>query len=87
MKCASFKEAFDTAVNGLDVHIPDIDILFKGGGVGYISYDVLLITNLSKRQWTRAANCPITIFCSVGHCLPITTALKKDIHIEFFQNR
>ncbi|WP_020006358.1 anthranilate synthase component I [Salinicoccus albus] len=35
----TFQEAFDYVVKMLDVSIPDIDIPFRGGAVGYISYD------------------------------------------------
>ncbi|GAB3062353.1 anthranilate synthase component I [Salinicoccus sesuvii] len=38
---SSFKSAFETAVDRLQVKIPDVDIPFKGGGVGYISYDAI----------------------------------------------
>ncbi|MFC3418511.1 anthranilate synthase component I [Salinicoccus hispanicus] len=37
----SFKAAFETTVERLQVKIPDVDIPFKGGGVGYISYDAI----------------------------------------------
>ncbi|WP_411842248.1 anthranilate synthase component I [Salinicoccus sp. HZC-1] len=40
-KAESFKEAFDAVLSKLNVKIPDIDIPFKGGGVGYISYDAI----------------------------------------------
>lgn len=35
----TFQDAFDHVVKALDVCIPDISIPFRGGGVGYISYD------------------------------------------------
>src|SRR5699024_9585995 len=35
----TLQEAFDHVVNVLDVSIPEIDIPFRGGAVGYISYD------------------------------------------------
>ncbi|SRR5699024_8271514 len=37
----SFEDAFDAVLAELNVKIPDIDIPFKGGGVGYISYDAI----------------------------------------------
>lgn len=40
-KAESFKAAFDAVLSKLNVKIPDIDIPFKGGGVGYISYDAI----------------------------------------------
>ncbi|AKG74445.1 anthranilate synthase component I [Salinicoccus halodurans] len=40
-KKPSFKSAFDTVLAELKVKIPEIDIPFKGGGVGYISYDAI----------------------------------------------
>lgn len=40
-KETSFENAFDAVLAKLDVKIPDIDIPFKGGGVGYISYDAI----------------------------------------------
>lgn len=40
-RASSFKEAFDAVLNELNVKTPEIDIPFKGGGVGYISYDAI----------------------------------------------
>ncbi|KKK35881.1 anthranilate synthase component I [Salinicoccus sediminis] len=41
MGAPSFKEAFERVLLELDVKIPETDIPFKGGGVGYISYDAI----------------------------------------------
>jgi len=40
-RASSFKEAFEYVLLELDVKIPETDIPFKGGGVGYISYDAI----------------------------------------------
>ncbi|MGP4067292.1 anthranilate synthase component I [Halobacillus sp. B29] len=38
---ATFKEAFNHVVNTLNVKPADVPLPFKGGGVGYISYDAI----------------------------------------------
>ncbi|MYL21246.1 anthranilate synthase component I [Halobacillus litoralis] len=37
----SFKAAYEKVVRDLEVKQPEIDLPFKGGGVGYISYDAI----------------------------------------------
>ncbi|MBH0231164.1 anthranilate synthase component I [Halobacillus yeomjeoni] len=37
----SFKRAFNSVVNSLDVKTSNVPLPFKGGGVGYISYDAI----------------------------------------------
>lgn len=79
----SFKEAFEVTLGRLKVKIPDMDIPFKGGGVGYISYDAISDYEPVPRapeEDVQIANYRL-LFCRT---LLVYNHRSKEIHIIHF---
>ncbi|WP_434120560.1 anthranilate synthase component I [Salinicoccus roseus] len=79
----SFKEAFEETLGRLEVKIPEMDIPFKGGGVGYISYDAISDYEPVPRapeEAVQIANYHL-LFC---RSLLVYNHNSKEIHIIHF---
>lgn len=93
---ATFQKAFETVVEQLNVRQADVTLPFKGGGVGYISYDA--ISDYEPVQRAEADNLPASnyhlLFCQTlvayHHKTKETTIIefariKEDVEHAYHQ--